>query len=192
MRFTGLGIDASLVITAVTESERIQVAVAVSGATATLITIERTPSASADVELKGAVSSVSGSCPALTVVVNGTTVTTTASTQFKDGSCSGIAVGRQVEVKGTRQANGTVLVSRVEIKENEAEKEVELKGTVASVRGNCPALTLVVNGTPITTSPGTQYKNGGCGSVRAGIKVEVHGTRQANGGVLAAKVEIDD
>jgi len=71
------------------------------------------------VELKGAVSSVSGTCPTPTFVVNETTVTTTTSTQFKDGSCDSLAVGRQVEVRGTRQADGTVLASRVEIKEKE-------------------------------------------------------------------------
>jgi hypothetical protein len=119
LRFTGVGIDASIVIIGVTESERIQIAVAVSGATATLVTIERTHSASSEVELKGAVSSISGTCPTPTFVVNGTTVTTTTSTQFKDGSCDSLAVGRQVEVRGTRQADGTVLASRVEIKEKE-------------------------------------------------------------------------
>jgi len=194
LRFTGTGTDARIVITGVTESERIQVAVAVSGATATIINIERTPPASTDVELKGAISSVRVGCPTPTFVVNGTTVTTTASTQFKDGSCASIASGRQVKVKGTRQSNGTVLASRVEIKEKEkeAEKEVELKGTISSVSVGCPTPTFVVNGTIITTNPATQFKKGGCASLRTGIKVEVEGTRQANGSVLASKVEIDD
>jgi hypothetical protein len=191
LRFTGVSVNAGMAIAAVTENERIQVAVVVSGSTATLITIERTALASADAEVEGAVSNVSGSCPSLTFVVSGKTIMTTASTQFKDSTCGSIAAGRRVEVKGTVQANGTILATRLELEENEVQPEVELKGAIAGIGGSCPNVTLSVNGTSIITSPATQFKNGSCASLRSGVKIEVKGARQANGSVLASKVEID-
>src|SRR5215471_10613556 len=82
-----------------------------------------TPSASSRVEVEGSVSSVSGNCPTLTLVVNGTTVTTTVSTKFEDRSCGSIVAGQQVKVKGIRQANGSVQASRVETQDKEEENE---------------------------------------------------------------------
>jgi hypothetical protein len=192
LRFTGVSVDAGMLIAAVTENERIQVAVAVSGSTATLIAIERTSSGSADAEVKGAVSNVSGDCPALTFVVNGTTVTTSTLTQFKDGSCGSIVSGRHVEITGTHQSSGAVLAARIEIKDNAAQNDVEVKGSISSVGGSCPILTFVVNGKTIVTTASTQFKDSTCGSIAAGRRVEVKGTVQANGTILATRVEIEE
>ena len=157
-----------------------------------LITIERTPSARADVEVKGAVSDVRGSCPALTFVVNGTTVTASTLTQFKDGSCGSIVSGRQVEITGTRPSSGAVLAARVEIKENAAQNDVELKGSISSIGGSCPILTFVVNGKRIMTTASTQFKDSTCGSIAAGRRVDVKGNVEANGTILATRVEIEE
>jgi hypothetical protein len=66
------------------------------------------------VELKGVMSGKTGACPALTFTVSSTSVVTNASTQFRDVSCTSLANGNSVEVKGTRQSNGSVLATRVE------------------------------------------------------------------------------
>lgn len=67
-------------------------------------------------EASGAVAGLGGTCPALTFTVGGTTVHTSASTQFKDTACSGLKAGNTVEVKGTRQADNSIAASRVEKK----------------------------------------------------------------------------
>ena len=68
-----------------------------------------------EAELTGAVSGRSGACPALTFTVASTTVVTSAATEFKDTTCTAIANGDRVEVKGTR-SGGTVTAKRVEKK----------------------------------------------------------------------------
>ena len=67
-----------------------------------------------EAEIKGAVSGVSGTCPAISFVVGTTRVTTTATTRF-DGGCTAVQNMRRVEVKGMRQMDGSVVATRVEI-----------------------------------------------------------------------------
>jgi hypothetical protein len=66
-----------------------------------------------DNDLRGAVSALSGTCPAVSFVVSGVTVTTSASTKFEDGACSGLRNDVRVEVQGTRTGN-TLAASKVE------------------------------------------------------------------------------
>jgi hypothetical protein len=148
-----------------------------------------------EIELKGTISGKTGSCPALTFTVSSTTVTTNASTQFKDTSCSALVNGSRVEVKGTKQSNGSVLASRVEGEEEEVQPapapggNVEVSGTLSGKTGSCPALTFSVSSTSVVTNGSTQFKDTSCGALANGDKVEVKGTRQSNGTVLATRVE---
>ena len=140
------------------------------------------------IEVEGTVSAATGTCPVLTFTANGTTIVTTASTQFNGAGCSAVRTGAKVEVKGTRQANGSVLALKVDVEV----EEIEIEGKVGSIAGTCPGLTFSLNGTSITASAATQYRGGGCGSIKTGTKVGVKGTRQANGSVLASRIEIGD
>ena len=141
-----------------------------------------------EIEIEGTVTAAAGTCPVLTFTANGTTIVTSASTQFTGAGCAAVRTGAKVEVKGTRQANGSVLALKVEVEV----QEIELEGKVVSIAGTCPALTFSVNGTSVSASAATQYRGGSCGSIKTGIKVGVKGTRQANGSVLASRVEIGD
>jgi uncharacterized protein DUF5666 len=67
-------------------------------------------------ELTGAVSGRSGGCPALTFTVGSTTVMTDRSTLFTDTSCSALANGDRVQVKGSTRADKSVLATSVEKK----------------------------------------------------------------------------
>lgn len=138
------------------------------------------------VEVEGDVSGLGGACPNLTFMVNGTAVTTNNSTDFEDGSCSGIQNNTRVEVEGLKQPDGSVLASQVEI------EEVKLEGMVAGLSGVCPNLTFTVNGSPVTTNSSTKFDEGHCADVQNGEEVEVKGLRQPNGSVLARKIEVDD
>src|SRR5947199_97493 len=64
------------------------------------------------------------SCPTLRFIVDGVFVSTTAATRFDDGSCSDILAGVKIEAKGTRQLDGSIVASRIEIKDR-AGDEVE-------------------------------------------------------------------
>ena len=143
--------------------------------------------AQAQVELKGMVQNLSGTCPNLSFTVNGTTAMTNGLTRFRDGPCSAIANGTQVEVEGTLQ-NGTLVAREVEIRA--AQAQVELKGTVQNPpSGTCPNLTFTVNGTTVMTNGLTQFKDGLCAAITSGTRVEIKGVLQT-GKVLASRVEI--
>ena len=65
-------------------------------------------------EVEGSVSSLTGTCPALTFAVGARVVKTTSATVFSD-PCQSIRNGVQVEAKGSRAADGTFTATRVEI-----------------------------------------------------------------------------
>lgn len=53
------------------------------------------------------------SCPSLSFMVSGTSVSTNASTEFKGSSCSALKNGDKVKVEGTRQPSGAILADEV-------------------------------------------------------------------------------
>ena len=65
-------------------------------------------------EVSGAVSNVSGSCPTLTFVVRDRTVVTTGNTRF-DLGCDKIKNTVRVEAKGAVAANGSLMATSVEL-----------------------------------------------------------------------------
>ena len=65
-----------------------------------------------EVELEGPMSAPTGVCPAIRFTIGSTVVNTSAQTEFRT-SCAGLIGGSRVEVKGRRQANGSVLATRV-------------------------------------------------------------------------------
>jgi uncharacterized protein DUF5666 len=51
-------------------------------------------------QIEGTASEVTGTCPALTIVVNGHTVKTDATTDFQRAACEQIAIGRRLHISG--------------------------------------------------------------------------------------------
>jgi hypothetical protein len=158
------------------------------------------------VQVNGVVQNLSGSELAFQFTVDGRLVTGDARTEFAgDGGRAGgftdLKNGVRVEVKGVlQQTTSGASVYAVRIKVNTSNDDrnpppgttVELDGTVGALAGACPALTFRVSGTPVTTTSATEFAGGGCAAVRNGSKVSVKGTRQGDGSVLAAKVEVKD
>jgi hypothetical protein len=71
------------------------------------------PPPSPDVELNGSVEGLSGRCVNVRFTVAGTVVTTSRDTKFKGGSCADLENGDKVEVKGRKQADGSVAADDV-------------------------------------------------------------------------------
>lgn len=151
------------------------------------------------VELHGTIAagSLSGSCAAHTRAfgVGTTKVTTNAATEFRNVACEGLSAGTEVEVKGARQADGSVLASRV-VAKNEGHDDspaagagVEVSGTVSDKGGTCPALTFKLGGVAVATSATTEFKNVTCSALANGDRVEVKGTKQSTVTILASRVE---
>lgn len=148
-----------------------------------------------EAELKGTVSAFSGAatCPAATFMIGTTKVTTSAATVFDDVTCATLADGAIVEVEGTRQADGSILATKVEV---EAGPD-EVEGMIFSLAGtgSCPALTFKVGSTlatatTVNTNSSTTFNGVSCTALANGARVEVEGTKQADGSITAASVEL--
>lgn len=146
------------------------------------------------VELKGAIADLAGVCPSISFAISGSPVATNAATEFEGGACSTLKNGDKVEVKGTRQSNGTVLASKIEKEDGDDDKKsaagtVELKGALGGLSGTCPSISFIVSGSSVAANGSTKFEGGACSTLKNGDKVEVEGTRQSNGTVLASKIE---
>jgi len=89
------------------------------------VEVTQAGAASSTVGIEGQISSLSGSCPTVSFVVNGpvnhadalakTTVTTGRETKFSGGSCGDLGNKNKVRVSGTMSADGVVAASSVEL-----------------------------------------------------------------------------
>jgi len=147
-----------------------------------------------EAKLEGAVAGLTGTCPAVTFTIGSpaTTVKTNSSTKFDGVTCATLANGAVVEVKGTKQTDGSILASKIE-KEDGPD---EVEGSVFELSGTCPALTFKVGqtaatATKVTTSATTTFRAVACAAIANGTKVEVEGTKQADGSIAASSVKRD-
>ena len=67
-----------------------------------------------DNELRGTISNLTGTCPAVSFFLGSTKVITTASTKFEDGGCSTLRNDLRVEVEGSRANDGSLVASKIE------------------------------------------------------------------------------
>jgi hypothetical protein len=191
LRFTGTGTDALLTVTGVNGGDELRITVEVSGTTATLQSVSRKDKLN-KVEIEGAV--VSGACASF--IVNGTTITTDAATQFSKGTCANVVAGALVQVKGSTLADASVRATDVKFKkaegddpddgDEEGKDKLELEGIVMA--GACGGFT--VKNVAVTTDAATVFKNGRCEEIAIGVRVHVKATPTGAGTALATQVNI--
>jgi len=145
--------------------------------------------------VEGVVSALSGSGTAFTMTIGTTTVTTDAQTLVQRRgdvqTLAAIANGQIVHAVGVRQADGALLARKLQIKDDGPAGPFVIEGSLGGLKGVCPALTFGVNGFTVKASDATKYfpePSAKCGDLKSGMKIEVAGTRQADGIVLAEKV----
>jgi len=205
--FSGNGANARLTITGVGDHETIQISVNLSGSTADLDEDER-EGADHHGELEGRLASINPG--ARTFVVRNVTVTVPAGTPVHHGgtavALAALVAGERVHVKGTMTGPSAMTATDVEVQNEHANPgnddgdddghgdnrgEVELKGAPSGVTGTCPAVTFTVSSTTVTANAATKFDGVACTALASAGRVEVKGTRQTNGSVLATKVEKD-
>ena len=141
-----------------------------------------------EVELKGTVAGRTGTCPVISFTLAGKKIVTNGSTQFHDGTCAQVTNGASVEAKGRMQSDGSVLATRIELDQPE-QKEAEVEGVLSNRAGACPSITFIVASKAVATNAATEFKDGSCAGLANGDRVEVEGIAQANGSILAKRVE---
>jgi hypothetical protein len=120
LEFGGRGGPATISFSGVQADEEIRISVTLNGTDARVESESRSKRGGGgnrliQSELKGAVSGLTGTCPRLSFTVRGTKVTTSDTTQFDDLRCADINNDVVVEVKGSRQADGAIAATKVQI-----------------------------------------------------------------------------
>jgi hypothetical protein len=83
---------------------------------AVAITMQDARARDAEVEIKGQVQGLTGSCPNLVFTVAQQRVVTHAGTEFEDGSCAEVRNGRRVEAEGALRGDGALVARKLELK----------------------------------------------------------------------------
>ena len=148
--------------------------------------IEAKPAGS-EFELTGTVSNLS----ATTFEINGFAVDFSGA-QLDDFPSGAIEDGQRVEAKGTTLgASGELIATRVEFKGSDLDvndgDQAEIEGFITRFAS---ATDFDVEGVPVTTTANTVYENGTEADLALNRKVEVEGAVDANGVLVASKVEL--
>jgi hypothetical protein len=150
-----------------------------------------TPPPETSASIEGPLTSKTGAVPGLTLVVGGTTVRTTASTDVQrkgdKQDLNVLALGMTLHVVGDRQSDGSLVARMIQIKDDAAGGEFEISGSAGGVKGSCPSLTFGVNGYDIFTDGATVFSLP-CADLKSGTKVKVKGLVQPGGAVRATSV----
>jgi len=144
----------------------------------------------------------STSCPSLTFMISTYSIAVNASTQFEGGTCGSIKIGTKVALTGSRTGDTTVAASKIAFRDqgspapptepSRPAQVVEGEGVIGSLSSGtaCPALQFLIGSYVIKTDGATQYVGGFCGDLKAGSKVGVRGTLNADGSVTTSRVSM--
>jgi small nuclear ribonucleoprotein (snRNP)-like protein len=155
-------------------------------------------------EFKGTVDSINSSSASFGLkLADGSTrqVITNAQTAFEGTlhSFDDLATGQRVEVKGTVQADNSILASSVEGEnEDEAnvedEGQVEGTGSVLAVGSASFVMQLGARQVTVIVSSSTDFDGGlhGIADLKVGMLVEMKGQLQSNGAIAATRVHGED
>ena len=155
--------------------------------TARATRLEKADASDLEVEVTGTVDAVD---PANKRFTSGTLVVDYSAAVLEDFGSAGIAVGDLVEFKGTSYlADGALKADRVEKEDGDDEArsgdESEIEGYVTRFDS---ATSFAVEGQAVTTTSSTSFLNGSSGDLGPDVKVEVEGSFNANGVLVARKV----
>ncbi len=130
-------------------------------------------------EGEGRVTEVTGTCPNLTITVDGRTVTADALTRYlpanRGAGCDQIRVGTRIKVKAVPAAGGGFRARMIEIKGQRHFGEGE--GRITSVTGVCPDVTMHLGTTPVQVNAATDFVGGTCADLAPGVQVQARGFR---------------
>jgi hypothetical protein len=141
--------------------------------------------------IDGLLTSITGTAPNLTLIVGGTTVTTSASTDVRRRGdvqpLSVLQLNMDLHVEGTRMPNGSIAARMLQIKDDSTGGLFQISGPMGGLKGTCPSMTFGVNGFSIFTDASTAFTPA-CSTFKSGTKVTVTGVTQADGTVKATTV----
>src|SRR5262245_19363065 len=204
LNFTGPGSNATAALQGVGPGDRVQITVTVNGSNAHIDSEHHNNG-----EISARITSIDSGNTSFQA--GNWTIKTTSSTAIRHGSktvaFSDLKIGDHVQVRGTRDGS-TVTASEIKVEQgggqgdeneddndndHEAELEGRVSGLVNSNSNSCPAITFMIGTTKVTANQNTTYgKNTSCSAIKNDLKVDVTGTKQNDGSVLASRISLDD
>jgi uncharacterized protein DUF5666 len=194
---------------------RVHVKGRVSGATFMAVSVQmQNSNVAVPVEAHGVIDSLTGIAASFTFNIGSRAIRGDITTTFagEGKSAEGFAnlkSGVRVEVKG-QQRDGFIFATRIHINDkgngdddegqpgdddddddddDEDGNEVELKGTIVNLTSSCPGIHFTVNATTIVASGSTRFDKVACTALANDDRVEVKGTRLADGSVNATRIK---
>jgi hypothetical protein len=159
---------------------------------ATRIHVEADDGGGQSASIEGLLTSKTGAVPSLVLVVGGTTVRTSSSTDVQrrgdNQDLSALALNMTLHVVGIRQSDGSIDARFIQIKDDGTGGVFEIEGPLGGLHGTCPSITFGVNGYSIFTDAATVFTPA-CSTFKSGNKVKVKGVVQAGGSVKATTVD---
>lgn len=153
-----------------------------------------------EIEVEGQIVAKGGSGSNLVLTVRPksgveVTVYTSAATTVKRGSqaltLDALAVGQTIEAEGTAHPGGGIDAKKISIEDDgDTDTEMEVEGALSGLTKACPSATFAVNSVSVYTNGATIYSGGlSCATLKEGDKVEVKGTKQPDGRLLASQIK---
>jgi hypothetical protein len=191
LQFSGPA-SASVSVSQVQPRETIDLVVSVS--TSSAVVESQFRATAGDEQLEGRIESLPPAVPAGTMKVGGRTVTTDASTQFRQGNIvrtfGDLEVGYRVHVKG-RTTGGSMLASSVEIQNDITTLPVNINGIVSGKTGTSASFEFTVDSRLVKGDSNTEFFGGSAyADLANGERVEVKG-QQRNGFVYAERIHVN-
>lgn len=131
------------------------------------------------------------------LTVRGTIVTIEHATLIRHGhrilTLADIRVGDHVQVRGVTDGE-TLIAGEIKVEDTDRgegdDDSDDVKGLVSALAGTCPNLTFTVGAIAVTTDGTTEFRGTPCEALVNGARVDVQGTPQADGSIVATKVDI--
>lgn len=128
-------------------------------------------------EGEGRVTDIQGTCPNITLTVDGLTVKADALTRYvpanRGAGCDQIKVGTKIKVKAVPATGGGYRARLIEIKGHRHFGEGE--GRITQVTGVCPDATIYFGTTAVQVNAATNFVGGTCADLAVGVRVQARG-----------------
>ena len=123
-------------------------------------------------------------------------VTHDSSTRFEHGGAEDLAVGKRIEVEGSRTASGTITAREIEFEytgydddDDYYDDHYEIEGRITSI---VDSQSFFLGNTLIIHDSSTRFEYGNAKDLAVGRRVEVEGSRTNSGTIIAREIEFED
>ena len=148
---------------------------------------------------------ITGIVDSRSFLLDNTLVTHDSSTRFEHGNADDLAVGKRVEVEGSRTTSGTITAREIEFEDGDYHDDddhdndnddddyyddyYEIEGRVTSI---VDSQSFLIGSILVIHNSSTRFEHGDADDLAVGRRVEVEGSRTNSGIIIAREIEFED